>query len=154
MVFIFQISIKILYNRPEEIEKFAAQMIGYKLFTKQSGPQGRICNKVLVTQTLNIEKEYYFSILLDRTNACPVIVASAEGGVDIEEVSKNHPEKIFRENVDIKKGVTKEQALKITQKLGVNDKRLSDDLSKQIINLYEIFKKDATLVFYNILYIG
>src|SRR5437868_14846085 len=85
---------------PGEARELAAKMLGQTLVTHQTGPAGRVVNKVLVTESADIAREIYFAILLDRASAAPLIVASTEGGVEIETVAANLPEKIIRERVD------------------------------------------------------
>ncbi|KAJ1933531.1 succinate--CoA ligase beta chain, partial [Linderina pennispora] len=75
--------VKTIYS-PEEARKLAQQMIGHKIFTKQTGAHGKPCNKVFIVERKYVRREYYFAILMDRATQGPVIVASSEGGVDIE----------------------------------------------------------------------
>src|SRR6266478_2544051 len=89
----------------DEAELLAKQMIGMTLVTHQTGPEGRQVGRVLIEQGLQIERELYLSMLLDRAAGRPVIIASAAGGMDIEEVAATHPEKILRESVDPATGV-------------------------------------------------
>ena len=76
------------------------KMLGQTLVTHQTGPAGRVVNKVLVAESAEIAREIYFAILLDRATAAPIIVASTEGGVEIEAVAEKSPEKIMREKID------------------------------------------------------
>jgi succinyl-CoA synthetase beta subunit len=76
---------------PSEARELAAKMLGQTLVTHQTGPAGRVVNKVLVTESADIAREIYFAILLDRASAAPLIVASTEGGVEIETVAANSP---------------------------------------------------------------
>lgn len=96
----------------------AAKMLGQTLVTHQTGPEGRVVNQVLVAESVEIEKEFYFAVLLDRATGAPVIVASAEGGVDIEEVAARSPEKILREPVDPAFGLQPYQTRKLAKELG------------------------------------
>src|SRR5947207_5851776 len=82
---------------PEEAREIARKMLGHTLVTHQTGPAGRVVNKVLVAEAARIAREVYFAILLDRATAAPLIVASTEGGVEIESVAAKSPEKIIRE---------------------------------------------------------
>lgn len=75
----------------EEVEKYAKKMLGNTLVTKQTGPAGQVCAKVLINEGIKIEKEMYFAILMDRSVGGPCMVASTEGGMDIEEVAKKNP---------------------------------------------------------------
>ena len=81
---------------PEEAREIASKMLGQTLVTHQTGPAGRVVNKVLVTEAAQIQREIYFAILRDRPTAAPLIVASTEGGVEIERVAAKSPEKIIR----------------------------------------------------------
>jgi succinyl-CoA synthetase beta subunit len=96
----------------------AAKMIGQTLVTHQTGPEGRLVNQVLVAESVEIEKEFYFAILMDRATGVPVIVASREGGMDIEEVAAKSPEKILRELVDPAFGLQPYQTRKLAKELG------------------------------------
>src|SRR4029453_2425838 len=85
-----------LCKSPGEAREIASKMLGQTLVTHKTGPGGRVVNKVLVTRSVEIAREIYFAILLDRATAAPVIVASTEGGVEIEAVAAKSPEKIIR----------------------------------------------------------
>ena len=96
----------------------AAKMLGQTLVTHQTGPEGRVVNQVLVAESVEIAKEFYFAVLLDRATGAPVIVASSEGGMDIEEVAAKSPEKILREPVDPAFGLQPFQTRKLARELG------------------------------------
>ena len=74
-------------------------MLKQTLVTHQTGPEGKVVRKLMVAEAVEIEKEYYLAILMDREGCCPVVVASTEGGVDIEAVAAETPEKILRERI-------------------------------------------------------
>ena len=80
----------------EDAQTSAANILGMNLVTHQTGPEGKKVNKILITEALDIKKEYYFAITFDRSKNCDVFIVSDEGGVDIEEVAKNSPEKIVK----------------------------------------------------------
>jgi succinyl-CoA synthetase beta subunit len=101
-----------------EARDIADKMIGQTLVTHQTGPEGRLVNQVLVAESVEIEKEFYFAILMDRATGAPVIVASREGGMDIEEVAARSPEKILREAVDPAFGLQSYQTRKLAKDLG------------------------------------
>src|SRR5438067_11907335 len=82
---------------PQEVREVAEKMLGQILVTHQTGPAGRGVNKVLVAESADIAREIYFAILLDRATAAPLIVASTEGGVEIETVAAKSPNKTIRE---------------------------------------------------------
>ena len=79
-----------------EAKDFASHMFGRKLVTKQTGPEGQLCSRVLINASLEIEKEYYFAVLMDRSCNGPVIVASTQGGMDIEEVAEKNPAAVLK----------------------------------------------------------
>ena len=87
-------------NTPEEAEKLAGQMLGTKLVTHQTTPEGVPVNKVLVEKAVNVERELYLSIIVATANRMPVMMASEAGGMDIEEVARVSPEKILLEYID------------------------------------------------------
>src|SRR5438132_734428 len=101
----------------EEVREVAAQMLGQILVTHQTGPAGRVVNKVLVAESADIAREIYFAILLDRATAAPLIVASTEGGVEIETVAAKTPEKIIREPIDPLAGLQAFQTRKLAKQL-------------------------------------
>src|SRR6266542_5572451 len=84
---------------PAEVRDVAAKMLGQSRVTHQTGQAGRVVNKVLVAESAEIAREIYFAVLLDRATAAPVVVASTEGGVEIEAVASKSPEKIIREPI-------------------------------------------------------
>ena len=86
-----------LVETPEQAAEFAEKMIGQTLVTKQTGEEGKLVSKVMIAEAVDIERELYLAILMDRETCRPVIVASTEGGMDIEEVAEKTPEKIVRE---------------------------------------------------------
>ncbi len=104
---------------PEEVERLAAQMIGMTLVTHQTGPEGRVVGRVLVEEGLEIERELYVSLVVDRSSARPVVIASASGGMDIEEVAAREPEKILREGIDRGTGLLAFQGRKLAFGMGL-----------------------------------
>src|ERR1700756_4843503 len=111
---------------PEEVREVAAKMLGQILVTHQTGPAGRLVNKVLVAESSDIAREIYFAILLDRTTAAPLIVASTEGGVEIETVAAKSPEKIIREEIDPLSGLQPFQTRKLAGQLGFDWSQLKN----------------------------
>src|SRR5213075_1617769 len=103
---------------PKAVREVAEKMLGRILVTHQTGPSGRMVNKVLVAEAANIAREIYFAILLDRATAAPLIVASTEGGVEIETVAAKSPEKIIRESIHPLAGLQPFQARKLAKQLG------------------------------------
>jgi succinyl-CoA synthetase beta subunit len=103
----------------DEAEQLATQMIGMTLVTHQTGPEGKKVGRVLIEEGLQIERELYLSILIDRAAERPVVIASAAGGMDIEEVAAKEPEKILREHIDPGTGVVPFQARKLAFGMGL-----------------------------------
>jgi len=104
----------------EEAEQLAKQIIGMTLVTHQTGPEGKKVGRVLIEEGLQIDRELYVSILVDRAAACPVIIASAAGGMDIEEVAAKEPEKILNEVVNRGTGIIPFQARKLAFGMGLD----------------------------------
>src|SRR6266513_786248 len=94
-----------LVKSPAEAREVAGKMLGQTLVTHQTGAAGRVVNKVLVAESADIDREIYFAVLLDRATAAPLVVASTEGGVEIEAVAAKSPEKIIREPIDLLAGL-------------------------------------------------
>jgi len=102
-----------------EAGKLASEMLGQTLVTHQTGPAGRVVRKVLVTEAVDIARELYFAILLDRASGAPVVIASTQGGMDIEAVAEKTPERIFREPVHPLLGLQPYQTRKLAKELGL-----------------------------------
>src|SRR6185436_17687605 len=98
---------------------FAAGLLGKPLVTHQTGPAGRIVRRVFVEKGCNIDRELYLAMVIDRAKGWPTMMASAEGGVEIEEVAARTPEKIFREAIDPAVGLQAFQARKLAFALGI-----------------------------------
>ena len=123
---------------PDEIRDVAAKMLGQILVTHQTGPAGRLVNKVLVAESADIAREIYFAVLLDRATGAPLIVASTEGGVEIETVAAKSPEKIIRESIDPLAGLQPYQARKLASQLGFESSQRRN-ASKLFEGLYRTF---------------
>ncbi|XP_060688904.1 succinate--CoA ligase [ADP-forming] subunit beta, mitochondrial isoform X1 [Hemiscyllium ocellatum] len=137
--------VRIVYS-PEEARDISSRMIGKKLFTKQTGEKGRICNQVFICERRYPRREYYFAITLERTFQGPVLIGSSEGGVNIEDVAAENPEAIVKEPIDIMEGIKKEQAVKLAQKMGFPN-NVIEDAAENMIKLYELFiKYDASML--------
>lgn len=125
---------------------FAGQMIGHKLITKQTGARGRLCNAVYICERKFARREFYLAVLMDRQTQSPVIVASSQGGMDIETVAKESPDAIHTTPIDIKVGVTDEIARNIATELGFSEQCI-EEAKTTIQNLYKVFmEKDATQI--------
>ena len=130
----------------EEVEEVAGKMLNQVLVTKQTGETGKLVSKIMVAEAVDLKKECYFAILQDRARECPVIVASTEGGMDIEEVAATRPEAIIREHIDPALGILPFQALKIAVALGLTGPLLRQT-TKLITNVYKLFTAlDCSLV--------
>ncbi len=127
-----------LSKLPAHARDIASKMLGQTLVTHQTGPAGRVVNKVLVAESAEIAREIYFAILLDRAPAAPVIVASTEGGVEIETVATKSPEKIIREPIDPLAGLQTFQTRKLAKQLGFESSQLKS-ASKLFEGLYRTF---------------
>jgi succinyl-CoA synthetase beta subunit len=127
-----------LRKTPAEVREVAAKMLGQILVTHQTTPAGRKVNKVLVAECADIAREIYFAVLLDRATAAPVIVASTEGGVEIEAVAAKSPEKIIREPIDPLAGLQPFQTRKLAKQLGFESSQLKN-ASKLFEGLYRTF---------------
>ena len=130
---------------PQEAEKAAKEILGMKLITPQTGPMGRIVRKVLIEEGVNIKEELYLGVVIDRSQASPVIMASREGGVEIEKVAAEAPEKIIKEWVDPSVGLRPFQANKIGYGLGLEPNQIGP-MRSVISGLYKAFyEKDCLL---------
>jgi succinyl-CoA synthetase beta subunit len=135
-----------LCKTANEVFEMAKAMLGNVLVTKQTGAEGRLVSKVLVSMAPDIDKELYLAVLLDRGNSRPVIMASTEGGMDIEEVAAKTPEKIFKEWIDPAVGIMPYQARKIAAALGLKGDLISSG-AKIISGVYKTsWETDAALV--------
>jgi succinyl-CoA synthetase beta subunit len=108
-----------LAKSPAEAKTVAANMLGMKLVTHQTGPEGREVRVLLIEEGLPIDKEFYLGIVLDRASGRTVFMASSAGGMDIEEVAANTPEKIMKETIDPAVGFRSFQARKLAFGLGI-----------------------------------
>ncbi len=130
----------------EEAETAARDIFAQKLVTAQTGAEGRPVNRVLVEQAVPIAKELYLSILLDRSTSLPVIIASAAGGMEIEEVAAKDPDKVVREKVDPCAGLRAYQVRRICDCLGLEKPQMKQG-SKLLQALYRLYlETDASLV--------
>ncbi len=134
----------------EEVKELAKQILGMQLVTKQTGDQGKRVHKVLITEDAKYPgpkepEEYYLSVLLDRAKGCNVIMVSSEGGMDIEKVAKDNPEKITREWIDPGIGLQPYQARNVAFALGLEGKAFKE-MVKFVRSLYQAYVgTDASL---------
>jgi succinyl-CoA synthetase beta subunit len=115
-----------LVKSPEEAEKVAADLLGKILVTHQTGPQGREVRRLLIEEGLPIEREFYLAMVLDRAVAKVTVIASTEGGVEIEEVAQNNPEKIIKEVIDPAVGLLPFQCRRLAYSLGISQERIGN----------------------------
>src|SRR5467141_245603 len=134
-----------LAKTPDEAAEIAGRMLGMNLVTAQTGPEGRQVQKVLVEEGLDIRKELYLGIVIDRQTGKPVFMASASGGMDIEEVAAKNPEAILREYVEPGLGLQGFQARRLAFGLGLAPELINDAV-QFMIALYRAFEDtDASL---------
>jgi succinyl-CoA synthetase beta subunit len=135
-----------LCSTPAEARELAQNMLGHYLVTNQTGPDGRLVHKVMVAESVEIQREVYFAILMDRESGVPVVVVSTEGGVDIETVAEKSPDKIYREKVHPLLGMQPYTALKLARQLEFSGDQLKA-AAKLIMNVYKLFTTlDCSLV--------
>jgi succinyl-CoA synthetase beta subunit len=131
---------------PDEVRDLAKKMIGMTLVTKQTGPAGREVKRIYVESGCDIDRELYLSLLVDRATARVTLMASTEGGMDIEEVAANRPEKIFRVSIDPASGLMPEHARRVAFGLGLKGAAVAS-ATKLVSALYKAFiDLDASLV--------
>ncbi len=133
-------------NGLNEAKKVAGEILGMQLVTHQTGPEGKQVKRLLIEEGMDIKKEYYFGIVVDRASECPVIMASTEGGMEIEKVAEETPEKIIKEFIDPALGLRPFQATKIAYGLGFEGKVVRQ-ASALFMNLYKVFEaQDCAMV--------
>jgi succinyl-CoA synthetase beta subunit len=135
-----------LAQSPEDAGQIARTMIGMRLITHQTGPDGRIVSRVLVEAGLKMTRELYLGLVLDRAAAKPVLMASPDGGVDIEQVAARTPDRIFKEHIHPATGLVPFQARKLAFSLGLDGAQAQKTV-KLMSAVYEAFlRTDASLV--------
>ena len=141
----FQGGVKLAKSVADTVN-IAENMLGKTLVTKQTDPEGRVVSTILVAAAEDIKKEFYLAVLLDRANSRPLIMASTEGGVDIEEVAEKTPEKIIKEHVDPALGFQPWQGRKIAAALGLKGD-LATQAGKLLAGVYRTWWEcDAAMV--------
>ena len=141
----FQGGVKLAKSVADAVN-FADNMLGRTLVTKQTGPGGRVVSTIIVAAAEDIKKEFYLAVLLDRANSRPLIMASTEGGMDIEEVAEKHPEKIVKEWIDPAVGIMPYQARKIAAALGLKGDAFNSGV-KLLMGVYKTWWEcDASMV--------
>lgn len=123
----------------DEVTDLAKKLLGMNLVTHQTGPEGKTVNKIFIEQGCNIAKEYYVACLIDRATGRPAMMASAEGGMDIEEVAEKHPEKIFKVDIDPVCGLMPFQARKLAFAMGMAPEVVGKT-TQFMVGLYKAFE--------------
>ena len=137
--------VKIAFNL-DDVEKYSSSILGNKLVTKQTGPSGKIVNNLYIESGCSISHEYYLAILVDRELKMPLIMASTEGGMDIEEVAEKTPEAIHKIHVDLSLGLLESQINTLCTNLKLNNDA-SESFSKMIKGLFSLFiEKDCAMI--------
>ena len=135
-----------LVHHPEQAQELGKELFGRRIVTPQTGPEGLKVRRILVEEAVEIAREFYLSITLDRGTSRYILIASAEGGVEIEEVAAKAPEKIHKLTIDPLTGLRSYQARKIALALGLSGS-LCEDCVELILNLYRAcLEKDCALV--------
>ncbi|NTV48554.1 MAG: ADP-forming succinate--CoA ligase subunit beta [Geobacteraceae bacterium] len=135
-----------LIHHPEEAQEYAKELFGRTLVTKQTGPQGLKVRRILVEEAVEIASEFYLSISLDRKSSRYILIASAEGGIDIEDVASRNRDKILTLTIDPFTGLRPYQARKIALALGLTG-TICEDCVELILNLYRACQeKDCSLI--------
>ena len=130
----------------KEVEEISNSLLGMQLVTHQTGPEGKKVNKIFIEEGVNIVSEFYLGVVLDRSNEKYVMMASTEGGTEIEVVAEKNPEKIFKVEIDPLLGIQSYQARQLVFKLGL-EKSLSNKAVKFILALSKAVEQtDASLV--------
>ena len=127
-----------LANVLEDVKRLASEILGMTLVTHQTGPEGKLVSKVLVEEASNIATELYIGMVIDRATENIVIMASQEGGMEIEEVARTNPEKILKQYIDPTIGLLPFQCRKIAYFLGLKGKTVNKAV-KLILGLYNAF---------------
>ena len=136
----------IICNTPLEVAQAADKLLGKKLVTKQTGPEGKITNRVYIEEATEIKKELYLGLVFDRSSESIMVVASTEGGMSVEEISKKKPKTIIRSKIEVAVGMQKFQAREIAFGLGIESKLIAR-VADTIIGCYRAFSElDATMV--------
>ena len=144
----------IVCNSPLEVAQATDKLLGKKLVTNQTGPEGKIVNRVYIEEATDIKKELYLGLVFDRSSESIMVVASTEGGMSVEEISKEKPESIIRSKIEVAVGIQSFQARELAFGLGI-DPELITRASETIIGCAKAFSElDATMVEVNPLVIS
>ena len=136
----------IVCNSPLEVAQATDKLLGKKLITNQTGPEGKIVNRIYIEEATDIEKELYLGLVFDRSSESIMVVASTEGGMSVEEIAKEKPETIIRSKIEVAVGIQNFQARELAFGLGI-DPELIARASDTIIGCAKAFSElDATMV--------
>jgi len=131
----------------EMAEHHARRMLGNRLVTIQTPPEGLLVKKTMVANSFPIKRTAYLAFLHDFEHASPVVISCREGGVDIEDVARKDPSLIHKQPVDIDEGLTDEQARRVAEFLGFSDEGVVSEAVKEVKRLYRVFmERDAVLL--------
>lgn len=137
--------VKIAFSK-EEVREYSTAIIGNRLVTKQTGKEGKIVNNLYIETGCKIEHEYYLALLVDRENKSVLVMASTEGGMDIEEVAENNPEAIHKIWADPLNGLSREDSMSLAAALGLSDKS-QEELASMLDSLYAMFtERDCSMI--------
>ncbi len=144
----------IICNTPLKVAQATDKLLGKKLVTNQTGPEGKIINRIYIEEATDIDKELYLGLVFDRNSESIMVVASTEGGMGVEEISRKKPETIIRSKIEVAVGMQAFQARELAFGLGI-ETDLIRMASETIINCYKVFSElDATMVEINPLVIS
>ena len=144
----------IVCDTPLEVAQATDKLLGKKLVTNQTGPEGKIVNRIYIEEATDIERELYLGLVFDRSSESIMVVASTEGGMSVEEISKEKPESIIRSKIEVAVGMQSFQARELAFGLGI-ESDLIRRASETIIGCYKAFSElDATMVEVNPLVIS
>lgn len=144
----------ILCNSPLEVAQATDKLLGKKLVTNQTGPEGKIVNRIYIEEATDIEKELYLGLVFDRSSESIMVVASTEGGMSVEEIAKEKPETIIRSKIEVAVGIQNFQARELAFGLGI-DPELITRTADTIVGCARAFSElDATMVEVNPLVIS
>ncbi len=144
----------IVCNNPLEVAQATDKLLGKKLVTNQTGPEGKIVNRIYIEEATDIEKELYLGLVFDRSSESIMVVASTEGGMSVEEIAKEKPKSIIRSKIEVAVGIQSFQARELAFGLGI-EPELIRRVSETIIGCAKAFSElDATMVEVNPLVIS
>ena len=144
----------IVCNTPLEVAQATDKLLGKKLVTNQTGPEGKIVNRIYIEEATDIEKELYLGLVFDRSSESIMVVASTEGGMSVEEIAKDKPDSIIRSKIEVAVGIQNFQARELAFGLGI-EPELIRRASETIVGCAKAFSElDATMVEVNPLVIS